>query len=393
MKNIFTRIVGSLPKKLAASALIVLAITLPASSVFAGAPVAIQATTGVANVTAGDTTYNSSVNASYDQVVKTEVTYYNPATVDSGQVAQGLHVKINIPSTPGSTQTITTVTGGTNTNTVNGQAVVNLAQSNGYLQFIPGSAQARITNPDGTISNVVVPDSEINSAQGYAINNGNPCQAAAVAVEARVMVPGVSITKKVEGVNQSNAWTTTMTANPGDTVKYMITYTNTGNTVENQVVIRDNLPPKMVLVPNSTYLYNVANPNGFLFPNNDITQGGEVIGNYGAGANAYVVFKVTIPTADKLACGNTQFTNVGVVRPQNMNEFENSAIVNVNKVCTTPPVQPPVTPPTTPSTPTSPTQLVNTGPGSIAGIFAGTVIAGAIGHRLFKNRQLARSSR
>src|ERR1035437_6767554 len=103
-----SRLFNSLPKRLVTGALVALAVAFPVASVMAYTPVQIQATTGVANVTAGDTSYNSSVNASYDQVVKVEVTYYNPATVDSGQVAQGLHVKINIPTAAGATQTVTT---------------------------------------------------------------------------------------------------------------------------------------------------------------------------------------------------------------------------------------------------------------------------------------------
>lgn len=48
---------------------------------------------------------------------------------------------------------------------------------------------------------------------------------------------------------------------------------------------------------------------------------------------------------------------------------------------------PPTTPPTTPGTPTT---LVNTGAGDVAGIFAATTIAGAIGYRLMLGRRLGR---
>lgn len=49
----------------------------------------------------------------------------------------------------------------------------------------------------------------------------------------------------------------------------------------------------------------------------------------------------------------------------------------------------PVTPPVTPGT-GGPTTLVNTGPGSIAGIFAATSIAGAMAYRVFMARRLSR---
>lgn len=50
------------------------------------------------------------------------------------------------------------------------------------------------------------------------------------------------------------------------------------------------------------------------------------------------------------------------------------------------------TPTPTSTTTTTPTQLVNTGPGSVIGLFAGVTIAGAVAHRLF-SRRFARSSK
>jgi uncharacterized repeat protein (TIGR01451 family) len=249
--KIFSRMFNTLPKRIAVGILIMCGIALPLA-VSAAQTVTISATTGVANVTAGDTTYNSSVNAAYDQVVKVEVTYDNTEAPGSNLNADNVTVKINVPSTPGATQVVTSTTSGSNTNTVNGQATVNLDQANAYLQYIPGSAQADITDTDGTTHLVAINDDVVDGS-GYVINNGTPCQAASVAIEAREIVPGVKITKQVEESTQSNAWTTQDTANAGDTLKYMITYQNTGNSVENQVIIRDNLPPKMTLVPGTSY--------------------------------------------------------------------------------------------------------------------------------------------
>lgn len=54
----------------------------------------------------------------------------------------------------------------------------------------------------------------------------------------------------------------------------------------------------------------------------------------------------------------------------------------------TPPT-PPTTPPTTPTSPSTPTELVNTGAGSMAGLFAATVIAGIVGFRAYLSRRLS----
>jgi len=52
---------------------------------------------------------------------------------------------------------------------------------------------------------------------------------------------------------------------------------------------------------------------------------------------------------------------------------------------TTPPITPPTTPPVTPATPT---ELINTGPGSLVGIFAATAIAAGVTRHLYKTRRL-----
>jgi len=93
---------------------------------------------------------------------------------------------------------------------------------------------------------------------------------------------------------------------------------------------------KMTLVPDSTYLYNATNPNGVLITSNNLTAGGIVIGNYSPGANAFVIFKVTMPTVDKLVCGDTTFTNVGVAKPKGMNEYWAKADTKTTKKCETP---------------------------------------------------------
>ena len=334
--KVFSHVLNSLPKRVAAGALVALAFALP-MAVSAADMVQISATTGVANVTAGDTTYSQSVNATYDQIVKVEVTYDNLEAPGSGKVANNVNVKINIPSTPGQSQTVTTTTSGDNTNTVNGSVNVNLDRSDAYLQYIPGTAEANVTDTNGNITHETVANTpsleDVVTSTGFAINNGNPCQAAAVAVEARVMIPGVKVVKQVEEANQTNQWSNNDTANPGDTLKYIITYQNTGNTQQNNVIIRDNLPAGMQLVPNTTLIFNSTSPNGVLDTSNNVTAGGLNIGNYGPNALAYVEFQVKVPSADNLTCGANTFRNVGVAQPENMEEFYNIAVTTVNKTC------------------------------------------------------------
>ncbi|HUD07060.1 MAG TPA: hypothetical protein VMR34_04180 [Candidatus Saccharimonadales bacterium] len=495
MKRFLPRVFNKLTKRLAIAFIIGVAIALPVAALAAD-QVTIEATTAGANITTGQSSYTSTVSASYDQEVEAQVIYLNPNGPTSGKVANNVHVTANIPTTAGSTQVIATDTHGDNTNDVTGQLTVDIDNSAEYLQYVPGSTIAKVTNQDGTVSQYNVPDSQSpitsDNPGGYLVNNGNPCNAAGITFLVRVMQPGVKIVKQVEEANQSNAWATTNTADPGDTLKYMITYQNIGNTVQNQVLIKDNLPPLMTLVSGTTYVYDGTHPSGILIPDDDITQGGIDVGDYGAGAVAYIEFQVQVPAANQLTCGTNTFQNVGGSQPQGMQWYYNVATTTVNVPCTTTPsfscnsltvtpsslpgnrnvsavvnysasngatfdnvtinwgdgstplitntgssnsndvtasytypangvnsfnvtatanftvngsqqsvssaacaktvnLTPPTTTPPAVTASTPPSQLINTGPGDdIAGIFAGTSIFGAVGHRFYRARNFLR---
>jgi uncharacterized repeat protein (TIGR01451 family) len=478
-----------LQKVLASGALVALAIALP-MGVAAADLVTLEGAIGVANVTKGDTLYKPSVNATYVQVVKVEVYYHNRENADSNLVAKNVTVKINMPTAAGKTQTISETTKGDNTNTVSESATVNLDRADASLQYIPGSAVWK--HNVGTNSNIQIREDKISDAivttgQGLKLEDEQPCYnfAATVTVMARVQVPGVKITKQVEKSTDTNKWATTNTANPGDTLKYLISYSNTGNTVQNNVVIRDNLPTKETIVPGTTFLANESHPNGVLVNNDAVTTTGINVGTYNPGANAYVTFQVKLADATALTCGENTFINVGVAHPEGMSEYYNTATTTVTKSCIPTPNTPayscdllnitkgdsrtvtvnkfattanngatfknvvidwgdqsaalttntvvgkthqyakdgtytisavahftvngadvtaagancsqtvtyttPVTP-VTPTTPTTPATLVNTGAGSVLGIFAAAMVVGTVAHRLFTSRRLSRSS-
>lgn len=340
MRNLLSQI-ARVPKKwLAVATIGALVAILPVSNLLA-ANVTIEGSIGVANVTRGDTTYQPSVNASYDQVVKFQVYYHNRELAGSGLNANNLRVKINIPQTAGSSQTVNATISSDNSNTVNDSATVNLDHTDAYLQYVPGSAVWRHdvgTDASPSYVDTKISDAVVTSGQGLVLEDEKPCYnfAATVTVLARVMVPGVTITKQVRGIDV-HSWSTSNTANPGDTLQYLISYKNSGNTTEHNVVIRDSLPPNFQIVPNTTYLKNSNNANGVLFNSaTGVAGSGIVIGDYAPGAAGYVWFNVKVPTADQLSCDATTFTNIGVAHPEGMSEYYNSATTVVNKVCNQP---------------------------------------------------------
>jgi uncharacterized repeat protein (TIGR01451 family) len=316
---------------------VALAFAQPALS-FAADTVKLEGSFAVANVTAGDAKYSKSVNAKYDQVVKYQVYYHNQENEDSGKIAKNVTVKIALPNKAGKTQTATATVKGDNTNTFTESVNVNLDRDDAYLQYIPGSAIWRHntgTNTDVKYVDTKISDEVVTSGAGLRLEDEKPCYnfSATVTVLARVIVPGVKVKKEVQVHGQNNKWAKTNAAQPGDTLDYMITYENAGNSQQNEVVIRDSLPLNMALVPGTTKVYNTSYPNGQLVTSNNITAGGITIGNYTPGASAYITFQAKLPAADKLECGNTTFNNVGVARPKSMQEYFDTATTTVTKKC------------------------------------------------------------
>jgi uncharacterized repeat protein (TIGR01451 family) len=336
MKQHLSYVLGGAKKKLAAAALVAMAVVLPVATIGAAA-VQIEGSIGVANVTAGDTLYKQSVNASFDQVVKFQVYYHNMENPDSGKIAEDLRVKIAIPSAAGTSQKVRATVAGTNTNTIDSVATVNLNRNDAMLSYIPGSAvwkHNKGTNEAPQIVEEKISDAVVTSGQGLVLEDAKPCYNfdATVTVLARVTVPNVQVDKYVRVKGQTE-WVKNNTAKPGETLEYQIAYKNAGNTPQNKVVIGDNLPPKLAYVPGSTYLKNTTNPNGVKYNSDNIVSGGIVVGDYLPGGAAYVKFDVKIPEAKDLACGKTEFRNVGIARPEGMNEFYNTAITTVERVC------------------------------------------------------------
>lgn len=340
MKNVFSRTLGSMRKRVAAASLIALAVFLPVAATAANM-VKIVADTTVANATrdAGTNHWGASTTASYNQVVAVQVVYNNKEAADSGKTANNLRVKINIPTAAGKTQNITTTTKADNSNKVSGSATVNLDRADAYLQYIPGTATWKhATTANGPlVKTEKVSDDVVLNANGINLGKENPCQAGSIVVQARVMVPGLTVDKYVRVKGQTE-WKTSVNAKLGDTLQYEIAYHNTGNVTQKNVEFRDQLPKGISYVPGSTKLKSSNYPNGLDVTSNALVTDGITTGNYAPGAAGYVMFEAKLDKANELACGENTLRNIGYVQPEGMNYYYNTADVVVNKACENQPV-------------------------------------------------------
>lgn len=142
--------------------------------------------------------------------------------------------------------------------------------------------------------------------------------------------PNFTVEKKVSKQG-ANKWSKDYTAQPGETVDYLINYKNTGDTQQDNVTIKDTLPTGMTYVAGSAKLGNSINPNG-IKTNDGITTEGLNIGSYKAGANGWVIFSAKAPMGDKLACGDNKLRNTARVTAAGAYK-EDSANITIKKEC------------------------------------------------------------
>jgi uncharacterized repeat protein (TIGR01451 family) len=316
--------------------IVTLAVLLPVMA-DAATTVKLQGSLGVANVTAGNKDYSSETSADYNQVVKLQVFYKNISESSDSNTANSLRVKIAMPADTGKEQTVSSSVKADNSDEVKAQVKVKLSGENARLQYIPGSAVWKHNTGTSTapsITETKLSDAVALSTQGLAIEDLKPGDAygATITVLARVLAPGVNVTTESELKGESNKWSTNNSAQAGATLRHIVSYQNTGNSAQKQVIIRDVLPAKVQLVPGTVMLYNTSNSNGVKVADT-ITDAGINIGNYGPGANAYVIFETTVPPADQLTCGSNELRNTGIVRPEGMSDYYATSTTTVNRDC------------------------------------------------------------
>ena len=105
-------------------------------------------------------------------------------------------------------------------------------------------------------------------------------------------------------------WQDIITANVGDKVEFQIEYQNISDEWQNNVVIRNILPPNLSYISGSTKIKNSSHPNGATVNEDHIIDDGIQVGDYSPGANVYVMFTAEV-VDDSLANGQNTLINWG----------------------------------------------------------------------------------
>lgn len=121
--------------------------------------------------------------------------------------------------------------------------------------------------------------------------------------------PALNITKEVK-ILGTDTWSEQVKAKSGDTVRYRIHMTNTGNTSLKNVVVRDILPTGLTYVKGSTTIMNTAHPQGVTLSDGIVTDNGINLGEYAAGAGAWLYFNATVDAGVSDKCNNSLLRNI-----------------------------------------------------------------------------------
>jgi uncharacterized repeat protein (TIGR01451 family) len=281
---------------------------------------------------------NLDVEAGKEYTVKMIV--HNNAADNLNMVATNTRVNVAVPST---TNTSAVIQGAVMADNATPNRVwdhVTLNSSSKFnVGYVPGST--RYYNNINNTSGFTLPDA-ITTASGtpvgYESMNGNlpGCFQYSGFVYFKVKVTGVnpdfSVTKQVRA-HGTTGWQKSITAKPGDSVDYLISYKNVGQTDQGNVVAKDTLPSGISYTAGSTKLTNTTNPSGLTTPDTLTAGNGVNIGSYAPGGAAYMTFTSKIGDNDSLPqCGNNILRNTAYVETDNGTK-QDTADVTVNKEC------------------------------------------------------------
>lgn len=94
--------------------------------------------------------------------------------------------------------------------------------------------------------------------------------------------------------HDDKTWHSSVYAEVGDIVQFQMQYVNISDETQFHVAVRDILPQNLKYVEGSTKLYNTLYPGGISIDQDNLVTNGILIGNYNAGANAYIRFRAEV---------------------------------------------------------------------------------------------------
>ena len=267
---------------------------------------------------------------------------HNNAAENLNLVATNTRVMANVPTTTGNSVQIDSFITADNASPQKVWDDVVLKSDKKFnVAYVAGSAklmnEIRTGGAGFPLADSIVTNS--GAKVGYQQMDGNlqGCFKYSAVVTFRVKVqmeqmPNFTVAKDVR-LNGTTAWKDSITAEPGQKVDYRVAYTNTGEALQNNVVIKDTLPKGVTYNNGTSTVRNVSNPSGAKVADTVIQPQGINIGHYNPKSNAGLYFTATLPNKEALEnCGPNKLINKATVDTDNGSKSDTAEVI-VNKAC------------------------------------------------------------
>lgn len=241
-----------------------------------------------------------------EYIVRLYVHNNNPRGTE--MVAENVFANVNVPTESGKSITVTGTLSASNAtpSKIWDEVVFKSSTNTFHLEYVKGSA---LIENKGKINGTTLSDNLVmgGTTLGYDALDGKipGCFGYAAIVTFRVKAIydyDFSVSKLVRLAGETE-WKKQVYAKVGDTVEYKITYKNTSDSLEKDVVIFDKLGSNQTYIAGSTKLYNSNYKDGLALKSDGLTTSeGINIGDYKAGAAGVVTFQVKMKD-DNLGCG------------------------------------------------------------------------------------------
>ncbi len=290
---------------------------------------------GVANVSAGDNSYSPSVPATFDEVVKVEVSYYEYKAVPFEDILP----RCTLPSKPGVRQSISCSLTASPGVSLSSTVIVDDQHPYEKLAYVPGSLMWKHQSYPGgegkPFQTNPLPDADLLDPS-HPLESIAPGGGGSISFLERVVEYGISIITN-ERSPYGTEWLQSVSAVDGDEVEIELVITNSGNLPLDQLVVGDYLPPKAEYVRNTTELVDDSNPSGIGYQDGIVdrrdpygsrsprVQRPIAVGSLPVGASLTIRFVARIRGAAKEAT----MKDVGYVRASGVDEYYNTAITKI----------------------------------------------------------------
>ena len=221
------------------------------------------------------------------------------------------------------------------------------------LRYVPNSA--KLSN-SGSLNGSTLNDDALfgkdgGTFLGYTKNYWGVipgCNEFAGYVKFRIKADKAGFTgEKMASKENMNDYRTEITVAPGETIDFKLRYKNTGTTIQRGVSAYDLLGTGMTAVPGTTFL---KTPRSAGFEKENLFKNGFNIGDYNAGEEAFITYKVKFSEDEKIfPCGDTVTYNNSAIAVLDTT-IHSKVKVTVHRDCAD-----------KPKTPNTPKELPHTG--------------------------------